>query len=73
VCKSFEATGIILPNASKVLNRFNKHGSYGDTDLGLEYKGNKSSWKQLCCLVEGLVKDKAEKKLLQLSEAIHLL
>ena len=73
ILKSFEATGVVPPNADAVLKRFRNTTSDGDKGPESEPKGNKSSWIQLRKLFDATVKDKTDKSTKELSAAIHSL
>jgi hypothetical protein len=73
VLKSFEATGVVPPNADAVLKRFKNTTSDGTTDLISEPKGNKTSWNQLRKVFDAAVKDEADASTKELSASIHSL
>ncbi|KAI0568627.1 hypothetical protein TUN199_11800, partial [Pyrenophora tritici-repentis] len=73
ILKSFEATGVVPPNADAVLKRFRNTTSDGDKGPELEPKGNKSSGIQLRKLFNATVKDQTDEARKELSASIHSL
>jgi hypothetical protein len=73
IFKSFEATGIIPPNAEVILHRFNNHPSSEDEDQGSDELGNGSTWNDLRRLYDAAVNDTAAVESKRLSESLHSL